>query len=93
VVVGLPGHTPGHLGVVVIEDERAVLLAGDSSYSQELLLERAIDGVSPNEDDARQTIDRILEFARTRPTVYLVAHDPETGARLERRETLPVAAA
>src|SRR5262249_13233510 len=46
VVVGLPGHTPGQIGVVVIEDDRAVLLAGDSSYSQGLLLERAIDGVS-----------------------------------------------
>jgi N-acyl homoserine lactone hydrolase len=90
IVVGLPGHTPGHIGVVVIEDDHAVLCAGDSSYSQELLLERAIDGVSPNEDDARRTIDRILEFAEARPTVYLVAHDPESGARLERRETLPI---
>lgn len=87
-LIGLPGHTPGHMGVVVDEGEQAVLLAGDSSYNQELMVRGAVDGVAPDEDAARLTIERIQAFARERPTVYLVAHDPETGARLAERRVL-----
>ena len=90
VAVPLYGHTPGHIGVIVTEGERAVLIGGDSSYSQELLLRGAIDGVAPDEDVARQTNERIRAFARSRPTVYLVAHDPDSAGRLQRREAMPV---
>jgi len=65
-----------------------VLLAGDSSYNQELMVRGAVDGVAPDEDAARLTIQRIQTFARERPTVYLVAHDPETGARLAERRVV-----
>ena len=84
-IVGLPGHTPGHIGVVVDEGDRRVFIAGDSSYNQELMLRGAVDGVAPDESAARLTIERIQAFIRERPTVYLVAHDPDTGARLEER--------
>jgi N-acyl homoserine lactone hydrolase len=84
-IVGLPGHTPGHIGVVVDEGDRRVFIAGDSSYDQELMLRGAVDGVAPDEQAARLTIERIQAFIRERPTVYLVAHDPDTGARLEER--------
>jgi glyoxylase-like metal-dependent hydrolase (beta-lactamase superfamily II) len=87
-IVPLPGHTPGHLGVVVEEADHAVLLAGDASYTEELMLGGAVDGVSPDERLARQTHERIRALAAARPTVYAVAHDPETGARLERRQTI-----
>jgi N-acyl homoserine lactone hydrolase len=87
-VVPLPGHTPGHLGVVVHEDDRAVLLAGDSSYTQELMLRGAVDGVAPDDRVARQTLDRIQAFARSTPTVYAVSHDPASARRLEQREVI-----
>ncbi len=92
VAIGLPGHTPGHIGVLIEEDEHVILIAGDSSYTQELMLAGAVDGVSPDEDEARRTLERIRELARSRPTVYLVAHDPGTGDRLERREVVDPAA-
>ncbi len=90
VAVPLHGHTPGQIGLVVVEDESVVLIAGDSSYTQQLMLEGAVDGVAPDEDVARTTIERIHALARSRPTVYLVAHDPDSAARLERREPMPV---
>lgn len=34
----------------------------------------------------RLTHERIRAFAATDPTVYLVAHDPETAARLATRQ-------
>lgn len=90
VAVALPGHTPGHIGVIVQEEGGAVLLAGDASYRQDIMLRGGVDGVSPDERAARSTIERIQAFARSTPTVYLVAHDPETGARLEERRVVEI---
>jgi N-acyl homoserine lactone hydrolase len=87
-IVGLAGHTPGHIGVAVDEGEQVVLLAGDSSYNLELMVRGVVDGVSPDENAARRTIERIQTLARERPTVYLVAHDPDTGTRLAERRAV-----
>jgi N-acyl homoserine lactone hydrolase len=90
VAVPAPGHTSGHLVVVVVQDDHDVLLGGDSAYDQAQLVDRAVDGVSPKAAVARTTMDTILEHARRRPTVYLPSHDPGSAARL--RETATLAA-
>jgi N-acyl homoserine lactone hydrolase len=87
-LVPLPGHTPGQIGVLVDEGDHTVLLAGDSSYTQELMLRGAPDGVGADEAAERETHERIRAFAAATPTVYLVAHDPETGARLSERRVV-----
>lgn len=87
-LVSLPGHSPGHMGVLIDEGERSVLLAGDSSYTEELLLRGAVDGVGPDERGEQLAQDRIRAYARAHPTVYLVAHDPQTGVRLAERRVL-----
>jgi glyoxylase-like metal-dependent hydrolase (beta-lactamase superfamily II) len=85
--VPLPGHTPGMIGVVVRDGGLNVLIAGDSAYSEELMLRGAIDGVAPDEKAARDTLTRIQAFVAEQPTVYVVAHDPESRARLDGRRT------
>lgn len=87
-IVPTPGHTPGHVSVVLDEGDGVVFFAGDASYSEALLVEDAIDGVCPDPDVARGTMARIRELASRRPTVYLPAHDPEAGERLEARRPL-----
>jgi N-acyl homoserine lactone hydrolase len=89
-IVPLPGHTAGHLGVLVEDADHAVLLAGDASYTEELMLRGVPDGVSPDEGVARRTHDRIRALAAERPTVYAVAHDPQSAARLAERRAIPV---
>jgi hypothetical protein len=37
----------------------------------------------------RATLAAIRQFASTRPTVYLPAHDPEAGMRFTNRQTVP----
>jgi glyoxylase-like metal-dependent hydrolase (beta-lactamase superfamily II) len=94
VLVPVPGHSPGQLGVFVEDGDHTVLLAGDSSYTQQQLLRGTVDGVGPDEKAQRITHERIRAYAAANPTVYLVAHDPDTGARLdERRVIQPVATA
>ena len=90
-VVPVHGHTPGQIGVIVEEHDHAVFLAGDSSYTQDLMLRGIADGPSPDEGVARLTHQRIRAFAAETPTVYLVAHDPETMDRLAERRVIELA--
>jgi glyoxylase-like metal-dependent hydrolase (beta-lactamase superfamily II) len=84
-IIPLHGHTPGHIGVIVDDGDHSVLLAGDASYNQDLMLRGVIDGVSPDDAVARTTLERIRSFAYSTPTVYAVAHDPDTGRRVVER--------
>ena len=87
-IVPTPGHTPHHVSVLVL-GEPSLLLAGDTSYTQDLLLAGKIDGVSPDQRVARDTHARILALAKERPLVYLPSHDPESASRLAAGSVLP----
>ena len=80
-IVPTPGHTPHHVSVVV-RGAPFLFIAGDTSYTQQLLVDGKVDGVSPNEEVARQTLSRIMSLARETPLVYLPSHDPESQNRL-----------
>ena len=86
-VVPTSGHTPGHVSVVV-EGEVSVFIAGDTSYTEDLLRAGVVDGVSPDENVARKTMARIRELAAERPLVYLPSHDPAAAERLAHMRTL-----
>jgi N-acyl homoserine lactone hydrolase len=90
-LVPVPGHTPGQIGVLLEQGDHTVFIAGDSSYTQDLMLRGKADGVGADDQVERLTHERIRAYAAANPTVYLVAHDPDTGARLvERRLVEPV---
>jgi N-acyl homoserine lactone hydrolase len=82
VIVPTPGHTPGHVSVVVVDGDVNYFLAGDTTYTQQSLLDEQVDGVSPSEAVSLQTMRRIVEYARSQPTVYLPTHDPDSADRL-----------
>jgi glyoxylase-like metal-dependent hydrolase (beta-lactamase superfamily II) len=91
-IVPTPGHTPNHVSVVVCGDP-SYLLAGDTSYTERLLLAGKVDGVSPDPSIARRTHSRILALAGERPIVYLPSHDPDAEARLVNQTVLQAPAA
>ena len=72
-LVPLPGHSPGHMGVLIDEGDHSVLLAGDTSHTEDLLLRDVIDGVGPDEQGERIAQVSVRAYAATHPTVYLVA--------------------
>jgi glyoxylase-like metal-dependent hydrolase (beta-lactamase superfamily II) len=88
VVVPTPGHTPDHVSVIVRAADATYVLAGDTSYTQPLLLDDAVDGLTGDETIYRDTLARIRRLAAASPTVYLPSHDPDAGRRLEARATL-----
>jgi glyoxylase-like metal-dependent hydrolase (beta-lactamase superfamily II) len=88
VAVPTPGHTPGHLSVVVVQPDHHVLLAGDVAYDQAQLLDLQVDGVSPDDEVARATMRAVLEHGTAHPTVVLPSHDPESATRLRETSTI-----
>jgi glyoxylase-like metal-dependent hydrolase (beta-lactamase superfamily II) len=89
IAVDTPGHTPGHISVVCIDDEgRHVLLVGDATDTLEQLRALRADAVAPKPAISIETMQTILTHAREHPTVYLPSHDPESVARLEAKTTL-----
>jgi glyoxylase-like metal-dependent hydrolase (beta-lactamase superfamily II) len=83
VAVATPGHTPGHLSVVCVDDEgRHIFLAGDATDTLEQLRARRHDAIAPKPKVHVETLDRILAHGRAHPTVYLPSHDPDSAARL-----------
>jgi glyoxylase-like metal-dependent hydrolase (beta-lactamase superfamily II) len=88
IAVATPGHTANHLSVVFENDGMTYFLAGDASYTERHMLAGCVDGVSEDDDTARATLTAIGRFARSRPTVYLPTHDPESAARATSRTTV-----
>ena len=89
VAVGTPGHTPGHISVICVDDERRhVLLAGDTTDTLEQLHARRADAVAPKPAVAIATMESILAHGREHRTVYLPSHDVESVARLAAGTTL-----
>lgn len=89
--VPTPGHTSGHLSVLVQDGGLDVLLAGDTTYSQDLLLQGVPDGVSPRPSVTLETMGTVVAHASDTPTVYLPTHDPRSEERLLNRSVLPAA--
>jgi glyoxylase-like metal-dependent hydrolase (beta-lactamase superfamily II) len=84
-VVPTPGHTPGHVSVAVMANDCLLFLAGDASYTEDLMLRGVVDGVATSDDDARLTLDRIRALTTEERVVYLPSHDPGSVERLTGR--------
>jgi N-acyl homoserine lactone hydrolase len=85
-IVPTAGHTKGHVSVALDGGERVIFFAGDASYTEDLMVDQVTDGVAPDQRAARETLRRIGELARSRSTVYLPSHDPDSGDRLLTRQ-------
>jgi N-acyl homoserine lactone hydrolase len=83
VVVDTPGHTPGHVSVICVDDlGRHVMLAGDTTDSLEQLHALRADAVAPDPKVHIATMETILAHCANHPTIYLPSHDPDSAARL-----------
>ncbi len=95
VAVGTPGHTPGHVSVICIDDAgRHVMLAGDATDTLEQLHARRADAIAPDPKVHVATLETIMAHCAQHPTIFLPSHDPESATRLATATTVaPVALA
>jgi N-acyl homoserine lactone hydrolase len=97
-VVSTPGHTPGHVSVLVNLEHGPVLLAGDTAWT-ELNLRTATIGlpfVSSDAEAARASLGQLLRFRDDHPHVTIVpGHDLTPLRRAVRSDVVlhPTAAA
>jgi N-acyl homoserine lactone hydrolase len=86
-IVPTPGHTPNHVSLLV-SGSPSYFLAGDTSYTERLLLEGKVDGVSADIQIARRTLNQIVALAEEWPLVYLPSHDPDSQSRLQQQSVM-----
>jgi len=83
-IVGTPGHVSNHISVIVEIEGVKYFIAGDTSYTEENLLKLIPDGVGT--DQSRSTLQSILSFADSMPTIYLPSHDPLVPDRMKNKQ-------
>lgn len=79
------GHTSGNSIVIVEDDELFYMIHGDVTYTDEALFADKLSVVYEDIDEARQTQDRVREFIKNNPTVYLSTHTPLGPENLENK--------
>jgi glyoxylase-like metal-dependent hydrolase (beta-lactamase superfamily II) len=83
-IVATPGHVANHISVIVEIESIHYFLAGDTSYTQDNLLNIIPDGIGTQQ--SMDTLKNILSFSNSKPTMYLPSHDPEIPERMENKE-------
>ncbi|MDO4230854.1 MAG: N-acyl homoserine lactonase family protein [Lautropia sp.] len=84
-LVPTPGHTLGHLSVIIDQGEHYVLLAGDAAYTEAAMLRGEVDGVAIDADLHNDSTRRMRELCSRKPTITQFAHDENSGHRLKNR--------
>ena len=77
------GHTNGNSIVVVEKDDKFYMIHGDITYVDEALYENKLSVVFDDLPAARETLNRVREFIRNHPTVYISTHSPQGYENLE----------
>ena len=85
-IVATPGHVENHISVIAQVDGLNYFLAGDTSYTQENLLNEMPDGIGTVE--SVNTLKNILSFSKLNPTIYLPSHDPLVPKRMTDKEVI-----
>ncbi|KAF4126546.1 Glyoxylase or a related metal-dependent hydrolase, beta-lactamase superfamily II [Geosmithia morbida] len=84
--VDTPGHVPGHISLIVIDDDVTYFLVGDAAYSLELLDSESIDGINCDPYVALESQRKIKEFCSCRNVVVLPSHEYDSVRRLEEKQ-------
>jgi len=83
-LISTPGHTAGHLSVLLaLRNDRQVLLVGDAAYTLRNIQEETLPLLTDNDAAAMRSMQEIKAFAEREPETILVpTHDPDAWRRL-----------
>ena len=82
------GHTNGNSIVIVENEGLFYMIHGDITYVDEALYENKLSVVYDDLKEARITLDRVREFIRNHPTVYMGTHTPQGYENLEAKRVM-----
>ena len=82
------GHTYGNSIVIAESEGLYYMFHGDVTYCDAALKANKLSIVFEDKDAARQTLDRVRQFIKDNPTVYLSTHCPEGYENLEMKRVM-----
>ena len=82
------GHTKGNSIIIVECDGFYYMFRGDVTYCDAALKANKLSIVFEDKDAARETLDRVRQFIKENPTVYLSTHCPEGYENLEMKRVM-----
>lgn len=83
VMLDLPGHTPGHHGLLVKLPRRGpVLLSGDVAHFRENLASDGVPSFNTDRADSLASMDRFRALARNLGATLIIQHDERDVAKL-----------
>lgn len=81
-MVNLPGHTPGHYGLLVRLASGAVLLSGDIYHFTEQVGRRGVPPFNTSRAETLASMDRFDRLGRNLRARVIIQHEPADVARL-----------
>jgi glyoxylase-like metal-dependent hydrolase (beta-lactamase superfamily II) len=83
-LVWTPGHTAGHMSVLLRPAEgRTVLVVGDAAYTLRSIREQILPMLTADDDAAMRSLRELKAFAENEPDALLVpTHDPDAWREL-----------
>lgn len=85
IIVSTPGHTDGHVSVIVRNDDMTYFITGDAVYSEESLKNEIIDSMTIDPELSMETLKKIQRFSLSEPTIILPSHDPDVPIRIKNK--------
>ena len=82
-MVRAKGHTVGNSVIIIEKDGLFYMFHADITYVDEALYENKVSVVFDDLSESRVTLDRVREFVRSHPTVYMGTHTPQGYENLE----------
>ena len=83
-LISTPGHTPGHLSVLLaLAEGRQVLVVGDAAYTLRSIREQILPMLTASDEDSLRSLRELKAFAESEPEAILVpSHDPSAWQEL-----------
>jgi glyoxylase-like metal-dependent hydrolase (beta-lactamase superfamily II) len=81
-IVPTPGHTPGHISLLVRLPHHALILAGDAAYDIEAIRRRRLPGFLWDADSVISSWQTLEELERSEGAEIVLTHEVRPGAKI-----------
>ena len=82
------GHTQGNSIVIAEDNGIFYMMQGDITYTDEALYENKLSIVFEDIKKSRDSLDKVREFVKNNPTIYLSTHTPLGYENLENKKII-----
>lgn len=82
-LVPTPGHSSGHMSLIMDQADTRYMFIGDAAYSEKAMYSETLDGITTDVTSARQSMQRLRAAIHFGSSIVLPSHDPGVSQRLK----------